>query len=76
HSIKKVVTRDGETIEYDHTSNNAMSDYTAYMLAEMLNGTFKPYGSAYGHGVAGVNMGAITGNGTYGAETYSLYNLT
>ena len=35
-----------------------MSDYTAYMLAEMLKGTFKPYGSAYGHGVSGVNMGA------------------
>lgn len=35
-----------------------MEDYTAYMLAEMLTGTFKPYGSAYGHGVAGVNMGA------------------
>ncbi len=36
HSIQKVVTRDGETIEYDHTSHKAMSDYTAYMLAEML----------------------------------------
>jgi hypothetical protein len=33
----------GETIEYDHTSHKAMSDYTAYMLAEMLKGTFKPY---------------------------------
>ncbi|MBG1694977.1 penicillin-binding protein [Staphylococcus aureus] len=75
HSIQKVVTRDGETIEYDHTSHKAMSDYTAYMLAEMLKGTFKPYGSAYGHGVSGVNMGAKTGTGTYGAETYSQYNL-
>ncbi len=28
HSIRKVVTRDGETIEYDHTSHKAMSDYT------------------------------------------------
>ncbi|MQH48848.1 penicillin-binding protein, partial [Escherichia coli] len=28
HSIQKVVTRDGETIEYDHTSHKAMSDYT------------------------------------------------
>jgi penicillin-binding protein 1A len=33
------------------------------MLAEMLKGTFKPYGSAYGHGVSGVNMGAKTGTG-------------
>ena len=35
-----------------------MKDYTSYMLAEMLTGTFKAYGSAYGHGVSGVTMGA------------------
>ena len=35
-----------------------MKDYTSYMLAEILKGTFKAYGSAYGHGVSGVNMGA------------------
>lgn len=75
HSIQKVVTHDGDTIEYDHTSHKAMKDSTAYMLAEMLKGTFKAYGSAYGHGVSGVNMGAKTGTGTYGAEIYSQYNL-
>ncbi len=75
HSIQKVVTHDGDTIEYDHTSHKAMKDSTAYMLAEMLKGTFKAYGSAYGHGVSGVNMGAKTGTGTYGAEVYSQYNL-
>ena len=75
HSIQKVITHDGDTIEYDHTSHKAMKDSTAYMLAEMLKGTFKAYGSAYGHGVSGVNMGAKTGTGTYGAEIYSQYNL-
>ena len=35
-----------------------VKDYTSYMLAEILKGTFKAYGSAYGHGVSGVNMGA------------------
>lgn len=52
-----------------------MKDYTAYMLAEILKGTFKAYGSAYGHGVSGVNMGAKTGTGTYGSEIYQKYNL-
>ena len=52
-----------------------MKDYTAYMLAEILKGTFKAYGSAYGHGVSGVNLGAKTGTGTYGAEIYQQYNL-
>ncbi|MBL7573215.1 transglycosylase domain-containing protein [Staphylococcus saccharolyticus] len=75
HSIQKVVTNDGDTTEYDHSSHKAMKDYTAYMLAEILKGTFKPYGSAYGHGVSGVNMGAKTGTGTYGQEIYEKYNL-
>ncbi len=52
-----------------------MSDYTAYMLAEMLKGTFKPYGSAYGHGVSGVNIGCSDRYWYLGAETYSQYNL-
>ena len=75
HSIKKVVKDDGETVEYEHTSKKAMKDYTAYMLAEVLKGTFEPYGSAYGHGVSGVNLAAKTGTGTYGDQTYKQYNL-
>lgn len=45
------------------------------MLAEMLTGTFKAYGSAYGHGVSGVTMGAKTGTSTYGTEINQQYNL-
>ncbi|MEB7461460.1 penicillin-binding protein [Staphylococcus succinus] len=75
HSIKKVVKQDGETIEYDHTSKKAMKDYTSYMLAEVLKGTFEAYGSAYGHGVSGINLAAKTGTGTYGEQTYQQYNL-
>ena len=48
HSIQKVVTHDGDTIEYDHSSHS--DERKAYMLAEILKGTFKAYGSAYGHG--------------------------
>ncbi len=33
---KKVVTHEGDTIEYEHTSHKAMKDYTSYMLAEIL----------------------------------------
>ena len=65
HSIKKVVKQNGDTIEYDHTSHKAMQDYTSYMLAEMLKGTFEAYGSAYNHGVDGVNLAAKTGTNNY-----------
>ncbi|SCT04808.1 transglycosylase domain-containing protein [Staphylococcus caeli] len=75
HSIKKVVKQDGETIEYDHTSKKAMKASTSYMLAEVLKGTFEAYGSAYGHGVSGVNLAAKTGTGTYGEQTYQQYGL-
>lgn len=75
HSIRKVVESSGNTIEFDHTSHRAMNDYTAYMITEILKGTFEAYGSAYGNDVSGVNLAAKTGTGTYGTETYQQYNL-
>ncbi|MBO3062533.1 transglycosylase domain-containing protein [Mammaliicoccus fleurettii] len=74
-SIRKVVTQDDETIKFSSDSHKAMEDYTAYMLTEMLKGTFDAYGSAYGYGVDGVNVAAKTGTGTYGDEVYNEYQL-
>ena len=74
-SIRKVVTQDDETIKFSSESHKAMEDYTAYMLTEMLKGTFQAYGSAYGYGINGVNVAAKTGTGTYGDEVYSEYQL-
>lgn len=75
HSIKKVVEANGNTIEFEHTSHQAMNDYTAYMITQILKGTFDTYGSAYGNGVPGVNVAAKTGTGTYGDQTYQEYSL-
>ncbi|MEQ7790986.1 transglycosylase domain-containing protein [Staphylococcus nepalensis] len=75
HSIKKVEKENGEVINYDHTSKKAMKNSTSYMLAEVLKGTFEAYGSAYGHNISGVNVGAKTGTGTYGNQTYQEYGL-
>ncbi|GGI39812.1 transglycosylase domain-containing protein [Mammaliicoccus stepanovicii] len=74
-SIRKVVTQDDETIKFSSDSHKAMEDYTAYMLTEMLKGTFQAYGSAYGYGISGVNVAAKTGTGTYGDEVYTKYQL-
>lgn len=74
-SIRKVVTQDDETIKFSSDSHKAMEDYTAYMLTEMLKGTFDAYGSAYGYGIDGVNVAAKTGTGTYGDEVYNEYQL-
>src|SRR5699024_11941809 len=75
-SIRKVVTQDDETIKCSKESHKAMEDYTAYMLTEMLKGTFDPYGSAYGMGISGLNVAAKIGTGTYVFEVYSDYNLS
>ncbi|MCS4485442.1 transglycosylase domain-containing protein [Staphylococcus americanisciuri] len=75
HAIKKVVEANGNTIEFNHTSHQAMNDYTAYMITQILKGTFDTYGSAYGNSVPGVNVAAKTGTGTYGDETYQEYSL-
>ncbi|MGV3033051.1 transglycosylase domain-containing protein [Staphylococcus chromogenes] len=74
HAIKRVEEGNGNTIEFDHTSHKAMQDYTAYMITDILKGTFKPYGSAYGNN-PGFNVAAKTGTGTYGSEIYQQYNL-
>ncbi|MCJ1779075.1 transglycosylase domain-containing protein [Mammaliicoccus sciuri] len=74
-SIRKVVTQDDETIKFSSESHKAMEDYTAYMLTEMLKGTFQAYGSAYGYGINGVNVAAKTGTGTYGDQVYNEYQL-
>ena len=75
HAIRKIVTQDNETINFDFTSRKAMEDYTAYMITDMLKGTFEPYGTAYGSQIPGLNLAAKTGTGTYGDETYEKYNL-
>ncbi|MCE4957046.1 transglycosylase domain-containing protein [Macrococcoides caseolyticum] len=75
HAIRKVVTQDDETIKFDTVSDKAMEDYTAYMVTDMLKGTFEPYGTAYGSSIPGVNLAAKTGTGTYGDEVYAKYNL-
>ncbi|QIH75960.1 penicillin-binding protein [Macrococcoides canis] len=75
HAIRKIVTQDNETISFDFTSRKAMEDYTAYMITDMLKGTFEPYGTAFGSQIPGLNLAAKTGTGTYGDETYEKYNL-
>lgn len=75
HAIRKVVTQDDETIKFETVSDKAMEDYTAYIVTDMLKGSFEPLGTAYGSSIPGLNLAAKTGTGTYGNETYVKYNL-
>ena len=74
-AIRYVVTDEGETVEFEHESEKAMEDYTAYMLTDMLKGTFEPYGSADYIPMNGLNIAAKTGTTSYGDELKEEYNL-
>ncbi|MFC3418216.1 transglycosylase domain-containing protein [Salinicoccus hispanicus] len=74
-SIRHVVTDEGETVEFENESEKAMEDYTAYMLTDMLKGTFEPYGSADFIQMNGLNIAAKTGTTSYSREDREAMNL-
>src|SRR5699024_3349760 len=45
-SIRYIVTAEGEKIEFDNETHEAMEDSTAFMLTDMLKDTFENQGSA------------------------------
>src|SRR5699024_11751438 len=50
-------------------------DYTAYMLTDMLKGTFEPYGSADYIQMDGLNIAGKTGTTSYSRSVREEYNL-
>ncbi|WP_188205990.1 transglycosylase domain-containing protein [Alkalibacillus aidingensis] len=55
HSITKIEYRDGETIEPDYENKPVMSDYTAYMITDMLKDTVNNSGGT----ASGLNFGNL-----------------
>ena len=75
HAVRHIVTNDGDTVEFEHESHQAMEDYTAYMLTDMLKDTFQPYGSADYISMDGLNIAAKTGTTSYSRELREEQNL-
>lgn len=75
HAVRHIVTNDGDEVEFDHESHQAMEDYTAYMLTDMLKDTFQPYGSADYISMDGLNIAAKTGTTSYSRELREEQNL-
>ncbi|MBK3496768.1 penicillin-binding protein [Viridibacillus sp. YIM B01967] len=78
HSIKKIVYRDGKTAKsYTPDPTPAMSDFTAYMVTDMLRDVV---GTKYGASgttaaVPGIDIAGKTGTTNYGADEFQKYNL-
>ncbi|KOS63530.1 PBP1A family penicillin-binding protein [Lysinibacillus agricola] len=78
YSITKIVYRDGKTTkDYTPESNVAMSDYTAYMVTDMLRDVVgnKPDASGTYANVPGLDIAGKTGTTNYAAADFSKHNL-
>jgi penicillin-binding protein 1A len=75
HAVRHVVTGEGDTVEFEHESDQVMEDYTAYMLTDILKDTFEPYGSADYIQMDGLNIAAKTGTTSYTRELREEQNL-
>ena len=60
-SIRYIVTAEGDKIEFDNETHEAMKDSTAFMLTDMLKDTFENQGSADYIQMNGLNIAAKTG---------------
>ena len=74
-AIRHVETDEGETVEFEGESEKAMEDYTAYMITDMLKGTFETYGSADYIQMNGLNIAGKTGTTSYSRELREKNNL-
>ena len=78
HSITKIVYRDGETSKsYEQSPNVAMSDYTAYMITDMLRDTVSNLSGATGTNanVSGIDLAGKTGTSNYSGDDFDKFNL-
>ncbi|WP_342472300.1 PBP1A family penicillin-binding protein [Metasolibacillus sp. FSL H7-0170] len=78
HSITKIVYRDGSSSrEYKSEEVIAMSDYTAYMVTDMLRDVVgnKPNASGTAANVSGLDLAGKTGTTNYSADEFAKYNL-
>ena len=77
HAITKIVYRDGKSSKtYQPEHNVAMSDYTAYMVTDMLRDVLnKSDGSGTSAKISGVDIAGKTGTTNFSSEAFDKYNL-
>lgn len=73
YTVSKVVTQDGQEIDLTPQTNQAISDYTAYMVTDMLKDVASNYSSTVG--ISGVPQAGKTGTTNFTQEDIETYNL-
>ncbi|MBS4173240.1 penicillin-binding protein 1A [Bacillus sp. FJAT-49736] len=78
HTVRKIVLRDGDTVVKNTPKPKiAMSDYTAYMITDMLKDVLTaPTGTGRDANVPGLNLAGKTGTTNYSDEEMRKWNIT
>ncbi|SDJ82938.1 PBP1A family penicillin-binding protein [Sediminibacillus albus] len=76
YAVTKIELRDGSIIEPDHESHQAMENYTAYMVTDMLKDVLEhPEGTGSQARIPGLPAAGKTGTTNYSEDTLEEYNI-
>lgn len=75
HAIRSIVTLDEQSFEFENETHQAMEDYTAYMMTDMMKHTFYSYGTAANAYINGLNLAGKTGTTSYDTAHANELNL-
>ncbi|APH04640.1 PBP1A family penicillin-binding protein [Bacillus weihaiensis] len=74
HAVKKVVLSDGTEINLEPEPKPAMSDYTAFMITDMMKSVVR-YGTGTAVSLSSVNIAGKTGTTNFSEEDKAKYNV-
>lgn len=66
YTVERIVSQDGQEIDLTPQTNQAMSDYTAYMITDMLKGVVSNFNSTVG--IPGLPQAGKTGTTNFAEE--------
>ena len=76
HAVKEIIFRDGTKINMKPETEVAMSDYTAFMISDMLKSAVSsPYGTGRAANVPGHHIAGKTGTSNYSSKEKKDYNI-
>ncbi|EXJ22620.1 Multimodular transpeptidase-transglycosylase [Alkalibacterium sp. AK22] len=73
YAVSRVITHDGQEIDLTPETNQAMSDYTAYMITDVLKGV--PENNSSTLGIPGLTQAGKTGTTNFSAEDHEAHNI-
>lgn len=73
YTVSRVITQDGQEIDLTPETNQAMSDYTAYMITDVLKDVVSANSNTVG--IPGLTQAGKTGTTNYSQQDHEDYNI-